>query len=533
MRLLHTQTLELHEFFGTNIPPYAILSHTWGEGEVSFQELQSDNGKSKLGYDKIRGCCEIAVSDGFQYVWVDTCCIDKTSSAELSEAINSMYLWYRVSEVCYVYLADVPANLGTKSTDLAIRQSRWFTRGWTLQELIAPPNAIFYDAEWVELGTKESLESLIFDVTRIHVEVLRDANQMEEFSVAQKMSWASKRVTTRVEDIAYCLLGIFDVHMPLLYGEGDHAFIRLQEEIMKDTADHSIFAWANNAFLDEGYLGLLGRKPVSFARSGKFVQSKSLAVSPFSVTNKGIHLQLPIMPTPSPRICLAILDCHALNDPAKQLGIYIERQSEKGDVCKRVRGSEIGKAKKLHVPKFKQENIFVKQERVTILLHQYENYRVSIKGLRKSGIVFRESIPMGWDHFGNIFVPPANYQKFSAFRIYENNSNHGFVVILKHIRNVDSHGETSLGANVVEHIPDHTATHPQWNNLAEYAKLSFLCSDLGNNESFEWLPSQFAGRIYWQHPVRKWWISVIIRRGMAKDKRMNTVHVNWHTPKVD
>src|ERR1700738_366061 len=106
MRLLHTQTLKLHEFFGADIPPYAILSHTWDEGEVSFQEWQSGDGNLKAGYDKVRRCCQMAASDGFPYVWVDTCCIDKTSSSELSEAINSMYSWYRLSEVCYVYLAD-------------------------------------------------------------------------------------------------------------------------------------------------------------------------------------------------------------------------------------------------------------------------------------------------------------------------------------------------------------------------------------------------------------------------------------------
>ena len=147
MRLLHTKTLELHEFFGDEIPPYAILSHTWGEDEVSFQELRSSSGNNKAGYDKIRGCCEMAVSDGFQYAWVDTCCIDKTSSAELSEAINSMYNWYRHSDVCYVYLPDVAANLGTKATEDAIRKSRWFTRGWTLQELIAPSGVIFFDSK--------------------------------------------------------------------------------------------------------------------------------------------------------------------------------------------------------------------------------------------------------------------------------------------------------------------------------------------------------------------------------------------------
>jgi len=336
MRLLHTKTLELHEFFGDEIPPYAILSHTWGEGEVSFQELRSSSGKNKAGYDKIRGCCEMAVSDGFQYAWVDTCCIDKTSSAELSEAINSMYNWYRHSDVCYVYLPDVAANLGTKATEDAIRKSRWFTRGWTLQELIAPSDVIFFDSKWGDLGTKESLETVITDITKIKGEVLQDANNMGEFSVAQKMSWASERFTTRVEDIAYCLLGIFGVNMPMLYGEGHQAFVRLQEEIMKSTLDHSIFAWTA---IYPFWQGLLALSPAYFANSGNIVQCKDTTASPFTSANKGINLHLHLKTFDKSSICLAILDCYdAMVDDRELLGIFLERQSEKSDVFRRIEG---------------------------------------------------------------------------------------------------------------------------------------------------------------------------------------------------
>ncbi|KAH8756978.1 heterokaryon incompatibility protein-domain-containing protein [Hyaloscypha sp. PMI_1271] len=307
MRLLHTKTLELHEFFGAEIPPYAILSHTWGEGEVSFQELRSSGGKNKAGYDKIRGCCEMAVSDGFQYVWVDTCCIDKTSSAELSEAINSMYNWYRLSDVCYVYLPDVPANLGTKATEDAIRKSRWFTRGWTLQELIAPSGVIFFDSKWGDLGTKESLETVITDITKIKGEVLRDANNMGEFSVAQKMT---------------SLIGIFGVNMPMLYGEGDQAFIRLQEEIMKSELDHSIFAWTGTSYFSPG---LLAPAPACFTNSGNIVQFENQAASPFTSANKGIHLHLPLKAIDRPVVHLAVLDCYEIigRSPQTKAGKHI------------------------------------------------------------------------------------------------------------------------------------------------------------------------------------------------------------------
>jgi hypothetical protein len=191
--------------------------------------MQSGEGNKKAGYSKIRGCCKAAAADGFEYVWIDTCCIDKTSSSELSEAINSMYKWYQEAEVCYVYLADVFPDISTSS----FAKSRWFTRGWTLQELIAPSSVIFFDAHWRDIGTKASLVKPIAEITGIHIDALSNG-RVSRFSVAQRMSWASRRETTREEDIAYCLLGIFSINMPLLYGEGQKAFLRLQEEIMKN-----------------------------------------------------------------------------------------------------------------------------------------------------------------------------------------------------------------------------------------------------------------------------------------------------------
>lgn len=173
-----------------------------------------------------------------------SCCIDKTSSAELTEAINSMFRWYKKSEVCYVYLSDV------SSCDYILEQfkkARWFQRGWTLQELIAPDNVIFYSKEWHQFGTKAGLSAFISDITNIGPLFL-DSENLASASIAQKMSWASKRETSRPEDIAYCLLGIFDVNMPLIYGEGTKAFLRLQEEIMTTYPyDFTIFAWGELA----------------------------------------------------------------------------------------------------------------------------------------------------------------------------------------------------------------------------------------------------------------------------------------------
>jgi len=172
--------------------------------------------------------------------WIDTCCIDKTSSAELSEAINSMYRWYQRSQVCYAYLVDVPdATADHSRPDSLFQQSKWFTRGWTLQELLAPTFVEFYDQNWIEIGTKSSMRTLVQKITNISILV-----NIDEACVAEKLSWASTRVTTRIEDLAYCLMGLFDINMPLLYGEGHNAFLRLQLEIWNRTNDESIFAWS-------------------------------------------------------------------------------------------------------------------------------------------------------------------------------------------------------------------------------------------------------------------------------------------------
>ena len=229
------------DFVGDDVPQYAILSHTWeADAEVTFKDLMDGTGKSKLGYDKIRFCAEQARRDSMQYFWIDSCCIDKSNSAELQEAINSMFHWYCSAAKCYVYLADVsrPAlDTNEKSSQLrwesSFRKSRWFTRGWTLQELLAPASVEFFSKEGEQLGTKRSLERHIHEVTGIPVKALR-SSPLSDFSVHERMLWAEKRKTTRKEDKAYSLLGIFDVYMPLIYGEGrENAFMRLREEIDK------------------------------------------------------------------------------------------------------------------------------------------------------------------------------------------------------------------------------------------------------------------------------------------------------------
>jgi hypothetical protein len=243
----------LKDFIGDDVPEYAILSHTWGRNdeEVTYKELMDGTGKSKTGYNKIQFCGEQAKRDGLQYFWVDTCCIDKSSSAELQEAINSMFRWYRDAAKCYVYLSDVSSatlnasDMSDKLWEVAFRKSRWLTRGWTLQELIAPASVEFFSEEGVELGNRSSLERHIHEATGIPVKALR-GHSVSDFSVHERMIWAEKSHTTRQEDKAYSLLGIFNVHLPLIYGEGrEGAFRRLREEIEKASKGKLCFHVSN------------------------------------------------------------------------------------------------------------------------------------------------------------------------------------------------------------------------------------------------------------------------------------------------
>lgn len=192
----------LTKLFVNNVPPYAILLHTWGtdEEEVSFQDLIDGTGKNKLGYDKIRFCGDQAWHDGLQFFWVDTCCIKKSDNTELQEAINSMFRWYRDAAKCYVYLASVSGPTlsadGKSNWELAFRSSRWFTRGWTLQELIAPSSVEFFSPEGVRLGDKRSLEQQKHDTTGISVRALR-GDPLSVFGVAERMAGTEKRNHTQ------------------------------------------------------------------------------------------------------------------------------------------------------------------------------------------------------------------------------------------------------------------------------------------------------------------------------------------------
>lgn len=297
MRLLNTKSQGLEVFATNEEVQYAILSHTWGNDEVTLADFVNEKRADSGGWKKILRSCEVAAQLGFDYIWIDTCCIDKTSSAELSEAINSMFQWYEKAELCIAYMEGVASTDDPTNDGSQFAQCRWFSRGWTLQELIAPPEVNFYSQEWELIGTRTSLQEAITRVSLIPAVMLHARGQrqsLDDFSIAEKMSWAASRQTTRPEDMAYCLLGLFDINMPLLYGEGRvKAFKRLQEEIIKSTNDDSIYAWRYPDELSKRqyFWGLLAESPAAFGRQGgdyvikraRYLRTHSLKIASNSV----------------------------------------------------------------------------------------------------------------------------------------------------------------------------------------------------------------------------------------------------------
>ena len=275
MWLLSTDRAELH-YFARNFDAdggYAILSHTWDGNEQSLQQVRAIQERCRANETnprddpelspKIRECCRLAERHGYHWVWIDSCCIDKTSSSELSEAINSMYKWYKSSEVCYAYLQDVPSDCVPDAPGSAFRKSRWHTRGWTLQELIAPDTVIFLSVDWRELGTRAELAVLLQKILGLPFKLMLGVTRPAQYSACIRMSWAAGRETTRVEDEAYCMMGLFGVSMPTNYGEGKRAFVRLQYEIMQHKeCDMSLFAFGEVIERDE-----ISRDGITFGKN--------------------------------------------------------------------------------------------------------------------------------------------------------------------------------------------------------------------------------------------------------------------------
>ncbi len=429
MRLLSTSTFELEEFFDEEIPQYAILSHRWEKDkeETTFQELEQEDAtillKSikmqvlsgeplhcfqniKKGYSKIIGCALQAEEDGFKYIWCDTCCIDKKNNTELSEAINSMFHWYK-DRRCYAYLSDVPHAGHHISTEKgsAFAKSEWFKRGWTLQELIAPLRVVFFDQTWRSMGTRSDFKDSIAEITGIDREVL-DGGDPALCCIAKRMSWASKRTTTRVEDRAYCLMGLFGVNMPLLYGERHKAFIRLQTEIMKYSDDQSLFAWKTPKAVDDVGCGLLASSPEYFKESRNINPFSCLVRDyetqpPFSMTNRGVSIFLPILQVRSApgeireysELFLATLGCQDVTDARGPLGVYLLRNE--GGYYRRCYPHQLTPTGNVQgvIGKIRENPIYIAQDDVTPTAGATSIYRFHIpnlpEDLQKRGMILK------------------------------------------------------------------------------------------------------------------------------------------------
>lgn len=308
--------LTLHEFHGAK-PPYAILSHRWREEEISFADMMGPlrfQIRHRRGWKKLEMSCRVTLQYGLKYLWVDTCCIDKSSSAELSEAINSMFSFYGNSSICIAYLDDVDLELVDCADDKdtndtqpdkqspKINHATWFQRGWTLQELIAPHRLEFFSRKWEHVGSKFDLSIETSEASGVTEMVLRNPAYLRDVCVSEKMSWAAHRVTTRPEDQAYSLMGLFGVSMPALYGEsGNGAFRRLQLEILRTTSDHTLFAWeseiSNGDMLAPSIRSFLQGADYRLHPYDEGVVSGDLKPDS-SMTNAGLHIQLPMIRIP-------------------------------------------------------------------------------------------------------------------------------------------------------------------------------------------------------------------------------------------
>lgn len=335
MRLINTSSLELEDFSGQSIPKYAVLSHRWQEPsqELSYHDFLACRKHDTSGWAKIEECCRIALYEDLQYCWIDTCCINKESSSEESRSINSMFVWYAKSTRGFVYLYDVHCEtLSTAEDKAEFAASRWFTRGWTLQELIAPPKLTFYNSQWEVLGDKSDLCELLTKITNIPIDVLRSERSHLTCSVAQRMYWAAGRTTTVVEDQAYSLMGLFDVNMPLIYGEGDKAFMRLQEEIIQRSTDQTIFAWSDDTIEK----GVLAPSPACFntefssgLREVADYFPDDPASDSFSLGNAGLLIAFVLIPWDM-NTFLAPLRCYSSgnqsgSDPGLRLCLILRR----------------------------------------------------------------------------------------------------------------------------------------------------------------------------------------------------------------
>nr|CEG05409.1 unnamed protein product [Fusarium clavum] len=419
MWLINTSTIKLERANPDDLSSteYAILSHTWGKEEVTFEDMiQQSPPAEKAGYIKILKTCELAQEQDIPYAWVDTCCIDKRSSAELAEAINSMFRWYKEATVCFAHLYDLESiDWSGGNHHRGLENCRWFTRGWTLQELIGSQQLDFYDSAWDFRGSKLSLGIRISEITGIDLEVLENTASLEGIPIARRMSWAANRKTTRVEDIAYCLLGIFDVNMPMMYGEGSKAFERLQEEIIKQTTDMSLFAWKAK-YASQTYRGILAQSPAEFAHCRDLYLAPSMRAGfETAMTNKGLRLETVLG---NGNILNLACRLPARSGGGGNIGVYLTRTA---DGYVRSSTTQLFAAADSHMWAGERYKVFIRK-RVTPFVSQKLKSDLAMNIAAHTTIVspgyrmhtFAAKPADLWDRHSRCFIT-NNYPKFTGF----------------------------------------------------------------------------------------------------------------------
>lgn len=286
MKLLNTRTLQVQQAL-PQTPHYATLSGLW-DGTSTRSIIPTLAQK--------QSACATALRLGLEWVWLQSLCIDYSSSAEISECMNSLFGTLRESAVCLVYLEDVLLQAGAPAaSEVAgklLRTSRWLQRIWTLPELIASKDIIFFDRNWRQIGTKQLLLHELSAATRIDRLVLEDSESLSDFSVGRKMSWASACSYDREEDLAYALIGLFGISMMILYGEGHRAFFRLQEEILKITDDASLFCWQAGPDAAHAYRGLFAHFPAEFSHFASIPPIAPLRIhGDLQLTSEGVVIK--------------------------------------------------------------------------------------------------------------------------------------------------------------------------------------------------------------------------------------------------
>ncbi|KAI9167925.1 Vegetative incompatibility protein [Paramyrothecium foliicola] len=437
--------MRLEFFDNSEAPPYAILSHTWEYDEVTFEDFHEfEVSETRQGWQKITATCNLALAHGLSHAWVDCCCIDKSSSAELSEAINSMFTWYGNSAGCYAYLSDYehPTEQGNAGN---ITSSRWFTRGWTLQELIAPNSITFYDKNWTPIGTRADLSNEIAAMTYINKEILQNKRfeylrgLLDSESIAMRMSWAAPRTTRRPEDMAYCLLGIFGISTPMLYGEGgERAFMRLQEEIIKESNDMSIFAWKqvkrSIVFYHEStgstsmqLRGILANSPAEFynARYQKVAEGHD-EVPEYTMTNKGLRIEMDLKQLPSGNFLMP-LHCISRDEKGLARTLCILLRGQGNGIFTRVEPGRIEghyENSLTHMSRWRHYsgvNYVIKRTPIALKWTTEMQYRVAFQFAYEdlSSLYECEVIDRGpqshWDNVSGTFVMSSNNSQFACY----------------------------------------------------------------------------------------------------------------------